>query len=95
MNQNNYQKNCDKIILASSLGLCLTYCPDCQIVELEIGAISLRISPELVQRMANVMMKASLNLERVQEHERISQVVAERLSQARLNLAKAALPLLG
>ena len=80
MNQNNYQKNCAKIILASSLGLCLTYCPHCQVVELEIGSISLRVSPELVQRLANVMMKASLNLERVREHERISEIVAEQLS---------------
>ena len=80
MNENSIQKNCDKIILASSAGLCLTYCPDCKIVEVEIGAISLRISPDVVQRMANVMMKAGFNLERVQEHERISQAMTERLS---------------
>lgn len=80
MNENSYQKNCDKVVLGVSLGMCLTYCTSCQMVELEIGTITLKISPDLVQRMANVMMKASLNLERVQEHERISQVVAERLS---------------
>ncbi len=80
MNKNRIQKNCDKIILADSAGLCLTYCPNCKIVEVEIGAISLRISPDVVQRMANVMMKAGFNLERVQEHERISQAMIERLS---------------
>ncbi|WP_047540296.1 hypothetical protein [Methylotenera versatilis] len=57
---------CEKIILANSLGVCLTYCPDCNVVELEIGAISLRLSPDVIQRVANIMMKASLQLDHIE-----------------------------
>ena len=51
---------CKKIELASGLGVRLLYCESCQVVELEIGAISLKLSPEMIQRAANIMMKASL-----------------------------------
>lgn len=54
-----------KIELAHSCGVRLIYCQDCQVVELEIGAICVRLCPDVIQRMANVMMKASLELEHV------------------------------
>lgn len=57
---------CEKIILANSLGVGLTYCSDCNVVELEIGAISLRLSPDVIQRVANIMMKASLQLDHIE-----------------------------
>ena len=56
---------CEKIELANSCGLRLIYCQDCQVVELEIGAICVRLCPDVMQRMANMMMKASLELEHV------------------------------
>ncbi len=56
---------CEKIELANSAGVRLIYCQDCQVVELEIGAISVRLCPDVIQRIANVMMKASLALEHV------------------------------
>ncbi len=56
---------CEKIELANSCGVRLIYCQDCQVVELEIGAISVRLCPEVIQRIANVMMKASLQLDHV------------------------------
>ena len=59
------QPECTKIELANSLGVRLLYCKNCEVVELEIGAISLRLSPDMIQRMANMMMKASLKLEHV------------------------------
>ena len=57
---------CEKIILANSLGVRLTYCAECNVVELEIGAISLRLNPDVVQRVANIMMKASLQLDHIE-----------------------------
>ena len=57
---------CEKLILADSLGVRLTYCPDCNVVELEIGAISLRLNPDVIQRVANIMMKASLQLDHIE-----------------------------
>ncbi len=59
------QSDCTKIELANSLGVRLLYCKTCEVVELEIGAISLRLSPDMIQRVANIMMKASLKLEYV------------------------------
>lgn len=56
---------CEKLILAEGLGVRLIYCKNCDVIELEIGAISLRISPNHVQQIANVMMKASLRLDRL------------------------------
>ena len=34
-------------------------------VELEIGAVSVRLCPDVIQQVANVMMKASLQLDQV------------------------------
>lgn len=56
---------CDKLILAESAGIRLIYCKNCNVIELEIGAISLRLNPEHTQQIANTMMKASLRLDRM------------------------------
>ena len=39
----------EKIILEESLGLKLVFCPDCNVVKLEIGAVSVRSCPDVVQ----------------------------------------------
>lgn len=57
--------SCEKVELANSMGLRMIYCGDCKVVELEIGAVTLRLCPDVVQRMANIMMKASLQLDRI------------------------------
>ena len=51
---------CEKVVLANSLGIKLVFCQACNVVELEIGAVSVRLCPDVVQQVANVMMKASL-----------------------------------
>ncbi len=56
---------CEKIILGESLGVKLIFCQDCNVVELEIGAVSVRLCPDVIQQVANVMMKASLQLDQV------------------------------
>ena len=58
-------QQCEKVELAGTQGFRVVYCQNCEVVELEIGALSLRLTPEIAQRFANVMMKASLRLERV------------------------------
>lgn len=67
LNRNRVKNDpsCEKIELANSCGVRLIYCQDCQVVELEIGAICVRLCPDVIQHMANVMMKASLKLEHV------------------------------
>lgn len=52
-----------KVELANAMGLRMIYCGDCKVVELEMGAVSLRLCPDVVQRMANMMVKASLKLD--------------------------------
>lgn len=37
------------------------------IVELEIGSVSIKLSPAMVQRLANMLMKASLKLDQVSQ----------------------------
>ena len=56
---------CEKLILAEGIGVRLIYCKNCDVIELEIGAISLRISPAHIQQIANVLMRASLRLDRM------------------------------
>ena len=59
--------DCKRIELASGLGVKLVYCENCEVVELEIGAVSLKLSPTMIQRLANMMMKASLKLDQVSQ----------------------------
>lgn len=59
------ESDCTKIELSNSLGVRLLYCKNCEVVELEIGAISIKLNPDMIQRMANMMMKASLKLEHI------------------------------
>lgn len=68
MNQSPDNAACEKIILADSLGVRLCYCPNCEVVELELGSISIRLSPSSIQSIANIMMKASLRLDAVYQH---------------------------
>lgn len=56
----------EKIILGESLGVKLIFCQDCNVVELEIGAVSVRLCPDVIQQVANVMMKASLQLDQIE-----------------------------
>ena len=60
------QINCKKIELASALNMRLLYCKNCEVITLEIGAISLNLSQNTIWRIANMMMKASLKLENIQ-----------------------------
>ncbi len=73
---------CEKLILADSLGVRLTYCPECNVVELEIGAISLRLNPDVIQRVANIMMKASLQLDHIEAVNRAMQSNANKSGEA-------------
>lgn len=54
---------CEKVVLAGSSGCRLIYCEACRVVELELGAVSMRLNPDVLQRLANVLMKAALKLD--------------------------------
>ncbi len=67
MQSTTKKEACKKIMLAESLGLRLLYCRGCEVVELELGAISIKLSPDKIQRLANLLMKASLKLDQGRE----------------------------
>lgn len=90
MNQTPDNAACEKIILADSLGVRLYYCPNCEVVELELGSISIRLSPSSIQSIANIMMKASLRLDTVYQHPRTAQV--ERREDTEMNEVRIATP---
>ncbi len=62
----NHTNADEKILLANSFGIKLIYFRNKNIVELEIGMTCLRLNPSLIQRIANVMMKASLQLDHLE-----------------------------
>ena len=66
MNYFTHTNSDEKILLANSFGIKLFYSRDKNIVELEIGVTCLRLNPSLIQRIANVMMKASLRLDHIE-----------------------------
>ena len=66
MNYFTHTNSDEKILLANSFGIKLFYFSDKNIVELEIGMTCLRLNPSLIQRIANLMMKASLRLDHIE-----------------------------
>ncbi|OQW68767.1 MAG: hypothetical protein BVN34_08860 [Proteobacteria bacterium ST_bin12] len=70
----------EKILLADSFGIKLFYLSDKNIVELEIGITCLRLNPSLIQRIANVMMKASLQLDHIEAKNKRSESGQNRLN---------------
>ena len=66
MNYFTHTNSDEKILLANSFGIKLFYFSHKNMVELEIGVTCLRLNPSLIQRIANVMMKASLQLDHIE-----------------------------
>lgn len=67
----------EKVELTSAMGLRMIYCGDSKVVELEIGAVSFRLRSDVVQRMDNIMMKASLNSDLIADLPAKNQTVSE------------------
>ena len=66
MNYFTHTNSDEKILLANSFGIKLFYFSNKNMVELEIGMTCLRLNPSLIQRIANLMMKASLRLDHIE-----------------------------
>lgn len=80
MNYFTHTKRDEKILLANSFGIKLFYFREKNIVELEIGMTCLRLNPSLIQRIANVMMKASLQLDHIEAKNKRSESDQTRLN---------------
>ena len=52
------QTVCRRIVLAGEAGCRVVYCEDCQVAELEVGAVSLRLEKQAFDRLAAVLQDA-------------------------------------
>ena len=61
------QKTCDRILLAGSEGCRILYCESCNIAELEIGALSLRLEVNVFQTMHELIYETLQKISLVQQ----------------------------
>lgn len=54
---------CSKNVLAGEAGCRVLYCGHCRVVEIEIGALSLRLQPESLMGLATVLATAAASLD--------------------------------
>ena len=54
---------CHRILLAKNQGCKIIYCEECDVTELEIGAISLRLESESIEQLYTVLKEATSKLE--------------------------------
>lgn len=61
-------KQCKRVVLAGSEaeGCQVIYCPDCEIAELEMGAMNVRLEESVFRTVVAILNSASKNLEAMQ-----------------------------
>ncbi|GBG12489.1 uncharacterized protein NMK_0020 [Novimethylophilus kurashikiensis] len=62
----NTTKQCRRVLLAGSEGCQVVYCPDCEIAELEIGAMNIRLEESVFRTVVNMLNTATKKLEGIQ-----------------------------
>lgn len=55
-------KPCKRVILAGAGGCRVIYCEDCQVAEIEVGAISLRLDTSALANMSQLLQEAQSRL---------------------------------
>jgi len=63
----NKTKQCKRVVLAGTAGCQVVYCPDCEIAELEIGAMNIRLEEAVFRTLVGMMNSAAKSLESMQE----------------------------
>lgn len=56
------QAGCKRVVLAGSDGCKVSYCEDCKVTELEIGALSLRLEMQAFNSLGEMMQEAMAKL---------------------------------
>ena len=56
------QAGCKRVVLAGSDGCKVSYCEDCKVTELEIGALSLRLEMQAFNSLGEMMQEAMARL---------------------------------
>jgi len=49
-------------LLATDRGYAVSFCPDCEIVHVEVGPVTLRLRPGALDTLAHVLARASARL---------------------------------
>jgi asparagine synthetase A len=62
----NSTKQCRRVVLAGSEGCQVVYCPDCEIAELEIGAMNIRLEESVFRTVVSMLNSATKTLEGMQ-----------------------------
>jgi len=60
-------KQCKRVVLAGSEGCQVIYCPDCEIAELEIGAMNIRLEESVFRAVVIMLNSATKTLESMQD----------------------------
>lgn len=60
------KKQCKRVVLAGTDGCQVLYCPDCEIAELEIGAMNIRLEESVFRTLVGMLNNASKSLENLQ-----------------------------
>ncbi|CAG0992830.1 hypothetical protein MTYP_02376 [Methylophilaceae bacterium] len=53
---------CKRIVLSGSDGCRVSYCEDCRVAEIEVGALSLRLEVHAFNTLADVLQEAAAKL---------------------------------
>ncbi len=62
----NRIRHCKRIVLAGSQGCRVLYCPDCEVAELEIGAVNMRLEEEVFRTLTGILNDAAQALASLQ-----------------------------
>jgi hypothetical protein len=55
-------RSCKRVILAGAEGCRVTYCEDCRVAEVEIGAVSLRLEMQAFSSLSQMIQEAQSRL---------------------------------
>jgi len=61
------EKSCDRILLAGNEGCRILYCESCNVAELEIGALSLRLEINAFQTLHELICESLQKISMVQQ----------------------------
>jgi len=53
---------CKRIVLAGTEGCCVSYCEDCHVAEIEIGAVSMRLEVHAFSSLSQMLQEAQARL---------------------------------
>jgi hypothetical protein len=62
----NSTKHHKKIHLSGNDDCCVVFCPECKVLELNLGATTLRINPESLHMLSSTLNHAKVRLAQIQ-----------------------------